>query len=189
LLPSLATSDFIRCYTGLRAKQTPPSIGGFSDFVLESRKDIPGFINLLGIESPGLTSSPAIALKVRDMVGALLPLEQKDAFVSERPGMLGYVNERSSEEKADLIAENPDYGKIICRCEQITKKEILDAIENPLGVRTLAGIKYRARAMMGRCQGSYCRPKIIQILENEFGYGPEDYQSAPSRPPLFGLRD
>ena len=175
LLPGLSQSDFIRSFSGLRAKQTSPEEGGFKDFVIESRKDVPGFINLVGIESPGLTSSPAIALMVKDMVAEILPLETKTSFISEGRGLAGFFHELPSEEKADLIAKNPDYGEIICRCEQITKKEILDAIQNPLGSRTINGIKYRARAMMGRCQGGFCLPKIVQILEKEFGYRPNDF--------------
>jgi glycerol-3-phosphate dehydrogenase len=175
LLPGLSTSDFIRNFSGLRAKQVPPEVGGFKDFVIESRKDIPGFINLVGIESPGLTSSPAIALMVREMVSEILNMSEKEGFISERQGMTDFFHELSPEEKADLVAENPDYGEIVCRCEQITKKEILDAIENPLGVRSITGIKYRARAMMGRCQGGFCLPRIVQILEKEFGYRPEDF--------------
>lgn len=175
LFPGLSTSDFIRNFSGLRAKQTPPHIGGYKDFIIESRKDIPGFINLLGIESPGLTCSPAIALMVRDMVSERLPLEKKDDFADTRPGRTELFHELSPEEKADLVAENPDYGEIVCRCEQITKKEILDALNSPVGSRTIAGIKYRARAMMGRCQGGFCLPRIVQILEKEFGYDPEDY--------------
>ena len=73
------------------------------------------------------------------------------------------------------MALDPDYGEIVCRCEQITKKEVIDAIRNPLGANTMAGIKYRSRAMMGRCQGGFCMPRIVQILENEFDYRPEDY--------------
>ena len=143
--------------------------------MIESRKDIPGFINLVGIESPGLTCSPAIALMVKDMVQEQIPLEEKDSFIAERQGRAGTFSELPSEEKSDLVAQNPDYGEIICRCEQITKRDILDAIQNPLGSKTIAGIKYRARAMMGRCQGGFCLPKIVQILEKEFGYRPEDY--------------
>lgn len=175
LLPGLSTSDFIRNFSGLRSKQTPPEVKGFKDFVVEKRKDIPGFINLVGIESPGLTSSPAIAAMVKDLVAEEFPLQEKDSFVAERPGRLGFFHELPPEEKAQLVAEDSDYGEIICRCEQITKKEILDAINNPLGSRTIAGIKYRARAMMGRCQGGFCLPRIVQILEKEFGYKPEDY--------------
>jgi glycerol-3-phosphate dehydrogenase len=175
LLPGLSTSDFIRSFSGLRPKQTSPKEKGYKDFVIESRKDIPGFINLVGIESPGLTCSPAIALMVKDMVREKIPLEENDSFIAERQGLPGTFSELPSEEKSDLVAQNPDYGEIVCRCEQITKKEILDAIENPLGSRTIAGIKYRARAMMGRCQGGFCLPRIVEILEKEFGYHPEDF--------------
>jgi glycerol-3-phosphate dehydrogenase len=175
LLRGLSTSDFIRSFSGLRPKQTSPKEGGYKDFVIESRKDIPGFINLVGIESPGLTSAPAIALMVRDMVSEIRPLSKKDRFIAERPGRLGIFAELSPEEKADLVADDPDYGEIVCRCEQITKREILDAIQNPLGNKSMAGIKYRTRAMMGRCQGGFCMPRIVEILESELGYKPEDF--------------
>lgn len=175
LLPGISTADFIRNFSGLRAKQTPPEIKGFKDFVIESRTDYPGFINLLGIESPGLTSSPAIAEMVRGMVAERLPLKEKATFKPERPGRTELFHELPAEEKADLVAQDPDYGEVVCRCEQITKREVLDAIQNPLGARTIAGIKYRSRAMMGRCQGGFCLPRIVQILEKEFGYRPEDY--------------
>lgn len=175
LLPEVSAADFIRSFSGLRAKQTPPEVGGFKDFVIEKRDDVPGFINLVGIESPGLTSSPAIAFMVRDYVSELLPLKKKDGFVAERPGRAESFSELSNEEKADLVEENPDYGEIVCRCEQITKKEVLDAIQNPLVVKTIAAIKYRSRAMMGRCQGGFCLPRIVQILEKEFGYNPGDF--------------
>jgi len=185
LLPELKTTDFIRSFSGLRPKQTPPEIGGFKDFIIESREDVKGFINLVGIESPGLTSSPAIALMIRDMVEKLLPLTPKTDFNGRRSGMAGHFHELSDEEKADLVAQNPDYGEVVCRCEQITKKEVLDAIENPLGVRTINSIKYRSRAMMGRCQGGFCLPRIVQILEKEFGYRPEDYLLKNRTSPLF----
>ncbi|MFH1079772.1 MAG: NAD(P)/FAD-dependent oxidoreductase [Pseudomonadota bacterium] len=175
LLPGLSTSDFIRSFSGIRPKQTSPEEGGFKDFVIESRKDIPGFINLIGIESPGLTSAPAIALMVRDMVEEKTPLVEKDNFIAQRQGRIGMFSELSPEEKADFVADDPDYGEIVCRCEHITKREILDAIQNPLGNRTIAGIKYRARAMMGRCQGGFCLPRIVEILKKEFGYKPEDF--------------
>ncbi len=176
LLPAISTSDFIRGFSGLRPKQSSPEEKGFKEFVIESRKDIPGFINLVGIESPGLTCSPAIGLMVRDMVGEILPLEEKGQFISEQAGFPGSFHELPEEEKADLVAQDPDYGEIVCRCEHITKREVLDAIRNPLGSKTLSGIKYRARAMMGRCQGGFCMPRIVQILEGDFGYRPEDFR-------------
>ena len=185
LLPQLSQSDFIRTFSGIRPKQNPPEIGGFKDFVIESRQDVKGFINLVGIESPGLTAAPAIAEKVKNMLAGLIPLERKEDFKSERPGFGGHFCELPKEERADLIAQEPNYGEIICRCEQITKKEILDAIQNPLGTRILVGIKNRARAMMGRCQGGFCMPRIVRILEAEFGYSPEDYLLKSAESPLF----
>ena len=188
LLPELSSTDFIRSFSGLRAKQTPPEVGGYKDFVIESRDDIPGFVNLVGIESPGLTSAPAIGLMVKDMVAGFIDLKEKTQFISERPGRPGFFYELSDEEKADLVAENPDYGEVVCRCEQITKKEVLDAIQNPLDNRTINGIKYRSRAMMGRCQGGFCLPRIVEILEKEFGYRPEDYLLKSPTSPIFSGR-
>jgi len=188
LLPGLSQADFIRTFSGLRPKQNPPEVGGFKDFVIESRKDVHGFINLIGIESPGLTSAPAIAEKVRGLLSELTSLEGKEEFNPERPGFEGHFNELTKEERADLIKQNPDYGEIMCRCEQITRKEILDAINNPLGTRILVGIKNRSRAMMGRCQGGFCMPRIVRLLEEEFGYSPEDYLLKSIESPLFSGR-
>lgn len=185
LLPDLSASDFIRSFSGLRAKQTPPEEKGFKDFVIEARKDVPGFINLVGIESPGITSAPAIALMVRDLVSEQIPLRKREGFRPERPGLPLRFFELPAEEKADLVARDADYGEIVCRCEQITRKEILDAIQNPLGCRTIAGIKFRARAMMGRCQGGFCLPRIVQILEQEFDCRPEDFLLFSVQSPLF----
>ena len=175
LLPGISAADFIRSFSGLRAKQVPPGVGGFDDFVVEKRADVPGFINTLGIESPGLTSSPAIALMVRDFVSELLPLDPKVDFLAERPGQAESFADLTFEQKADLVAQDPDWGEIVCRCEQVTRREVIDAIQNPLRVRTLAAIKYRSRAMMGRCQGGFCLPRITRILEQDFGYRPEDF--------------
>ena len=82
--------------------------------------------------------------------------------------------DKTPEEQARLIKENPDYGEIICRCETITKAEVLAAIRGPLGAKTVTGVKYRCRAMMGRCQGGYCQPKITELLMEEKGIRPED---------------
>ena len=114
-----------------------------------------------------------------------MPLEKKEYFDAERPGRAEFFYELTPEEKADLVNDNPDYGEVICSCEQITRKEVLDAIQNPLGNMTINGIKYRSRAMMGRCQGGFCLPRIVQILEKEFGYRPEDHLLSSSGSPLF----
>ena len=175
LLPDLSASDFIRSFSGNRPKQTPPEVGGNADFTIEEAASIPGFIRLQGIESPGLTSSPAIAREVSDMVGRRIGLKKRPDFVAERPGFVGHFSRLPREQRMELIRNEPDYGEIICRCEQITKKEIRDAIENPLGAWTMMSIKYRARAMMGRCQGGFCVPRIVRMLRDEYGYGPEDF--------------
>lgn len=185
LLPDLKMSDFIRNFSGVRSKQTPPEAGGNSDFVIEDRKDINGFINLVGIESPGLTSAPAIGEMVSEMVGNHLTLKPNVNFSPDRKGSPFFFSELPEEEKKNLISENPNYGEIICRCEKITKQEILDAINNPLGARTFVSIKYRARAGMGRCQGGFCMPRITRILRDEFGYTPEDFIQKSRTSPLF----
>mgnify|MGYP002350621581 FL=1 len=95
-------------------------------------------------------------------------LEENPTFCPERKGIRRFAG-CSREEQATLIAENPDYGEIVCRCEKVTKAEILQAIHNPLGVDTMTGIKYRTHAMMGRCQGGYCQMRIEQMLEKERG--------------------
>ena len=185
LLPDLQMSDFIRNFSGVRPKLTPPEVGGNSDFVIEDRKDIKGFINLVGIESPGLTSAPAIAEMVSSMVGKHVPLKPNVHFSPDRKGSPFFFSELPEEEKKQLIAENPNYGEIICRCEKITKQEILDAINNPLGARTFVSIKYRARSGMGRCQGGFCMPRITKILRDEFGLSPEDFLLRGRTSPLF----
>ncbi len=174
LFPDLAASDFIRNFAGLRPKLAPPEEGGNRDFVVEDRKDLPGFINLMGIESPGLTSAPALALMVRNMVEKHFELREKEIFMEELPGREKSFAESSPEERAALVAEDPDYGEMVCRCEQVTKREILDALSDPLGARTLMSIKYRTRATMGRCQGGFCFPKIVNIMTRELGYAPEE---------------
>lgn len=185
LLPEIQGSDFIRNFAGTRAKQTPPEIGGNKDFVIEDRKDVKGFVNLVGIESPGLTSSPAIAEMVVEMVGRHVQLTPDPSFNPVRPGSSEFFTELPFEERADLIAKDPNYGEIICRCEKITKREVLDAINNPLGARTLVSIKYRARASMGRCQGGFCVPRIVRLLTEEFGWNPQDFLKRGVDSPLF----
>lgn len=175
LLPDIKMSDFIRNFAGNRPKRTPPEVGGNGDFIIEEAKDVKGFINLAGIESPGLTSAPAIAEMVRDIISTHFELVEKRDFIPERPGFVGHFCDLSKEEQECLVKENPEYGEIICRCEKITKKEIREAIENPLGARSLASIKYRARSGMGRCQGGFCTPRIVRILRDEYGFEPQDY--------------
>jgi len=185
LLSEIRMTDYIRNFSGIRPKQTPPEVGGNKDFVIEDRKDFNGFINLVGIESPGLTCAPAIAEMVRGMVEKHIPLLPDPSFNPVRPGSPLFFSELPADERAERIADNPNYGEIVCRCEKITKQEILDAIQNPLGARTLISIKYRARASMGRCQGGFCVPRITRILRDEFGWEPADFLKRGSSSPLF----
>ena len=126
--------------------------------------DAPGFFDAAGIESPGLSSAPAIGVTVAELVRDLLNAEEKSDFNPVRHGILD-PDTLSLEERNQLIKENPAYGNIICRCEMITEGEILDAIHRPLGAHSLDGVKRRTRAGMGRCQSGFCSPKVMEILE------------------------
>ncbi|MBQ1926000.1 MAG: NAD(P)/FAD-dependent oxidoreductase, partial [Proteobacteria bacterium] len=185
LLPDIRVSDYIRNFSGLRAKQTPPEVGGNADFVVEDRADVKGFINVLGIESPGLTSSPAIAEMVVDMVRTHLPLVPDPEFNGVCPGSDILFSERSPEERAEMIAADPDYGEMICRCESVSKREVLDALNNPLGAKTFVSLKYRSRVSMGRCQGGFCIPRIARLLYEEFGWKWEDFVDHSAKSGMF----
>lgn len=173
LLPSLERRYIIGNYAGIRSKQAPPGEGGYRDFVIKEEESCPGLINLIGIESPGLTASMPIARMVRSIIGNRIELEEKKDFVAERSAPVRF-SELSEEEQEQLIAADPEYGEIICRCQKVTKREIRDAIENPLGVRSISAIKYRAWATTGRCNGGYCLTRIVDMLVNEYGMRPEE---------------
>lgn len=171
LLPGLERRQIIGAYAGLRPKQAPPGEGGYWDFVI--REDRPGLIDLVGIESPGLTSSMPLAEEVVSLIGQGMDLTPDPSYDGHREGIPRF-REASPDERAKLIEADPDFGEVICRCQTVTKAELRWAIENPLGVKTVAGIKYRAWATTGRCQGGYCLPRIAQMLTEEYGLAPED---------------
>lgn len=150
----------ITSFAGLRAHEDG------NDFVIGEAEDAKGFVNAAGIESPGLSSAPAIGEMVAGIVKDLLSLSEKEDFVAERKGILR-PETLTMEERNKLIAEHPEYGNIICRCEMITEGEIMDAIHRPLGARSLDGVKRRTRAGMGRCQAGFCSPRTMEILERE----------------------
>lgn len=152
----------ITSFAGLRAHET------VGDFVIGEAEDSPGFIDVAGIESPGLTCAPAIGEYVAGIVQELLPAPKKVDFKAHRQGIHGMADADEEERKA-LIEKNPAYANIICRCELITEGEIMDAIHRPLGATTLDGIKRRTRAGMGRCQSGFCAPKTVEILAQELG--------------------
>ena len=172
-LPLISPGYIIRSYSGLRAKQAPSSEGGFWDFIIEESETVNNFINLIGIESPGLTAAQPIAKRVVEIINKKERLNSNPNFNPLRKGILRF-EEQDEETKKALIKQDPDYGEIVCRCEKITKKEILEAINNPLGARSLISIKFRTRAMMGRCQGGYCLTRIIEILRENFNLTPRE---------------
>lgn len=172
LWPHIHKSDYIRNYSGIQPKWLNRQ-GALQDFVIEARKEAPNTVNLVGIESPGLTSALPIARRVVNLVKEHEQLHPKENFNPKRKGILRF-NKQSDDVKNKLISENPDYGEIICRCEGVTKAEIVQAIHNPLGVDTVVGIKYRTRSMMGRCQGGYCQMRIVQIIQEELNKNATD---------------
>lgn len=147
-------------FAGLRAHEAG------HEFIIKEVEDAPGFIDCAGIESPGLTSAPAIGRMAAELAKKILDLKENPAFCGARKGILNPA-ELTAKERNELIRKNPAYGRIVCRCEMISEGEILDAIHRPLGATTMDGIKRRTRAGMGRCQAGFCTPKTMEILERE----------------------
>ncbi|MBR2344063.1 MAG: NAD(P)/FAD-dependent oxidoreductase [Clostridia bacterium] len=145
----------ITTFTGLRA------VGSTGDFII-NMKD--GFINCAGIESPGLTSAPAIAEYIASLLGLT-----RDKTKNPTRRAAHYFRELSTEEKNALIAKRPEFAHVICRCETVTEGEILDAIRANPRPSDLDGVKRRTRASMGRCQGGFCSPYIVELLARELG--------------------
>lgn len=155
-------SDVITSFSGLRAHED----GG--DFVIGECEDAPGWFDALGIESPGLSASPAIGAYVAELVAKKAGAALKEDWDGRRKGITR-LERLSEEEQAELIGREPAYGEIVCRCERISKGEILDAIHRSLGAVSMDGLKRRVRSGMGRCQGSFCTPKLLEILSAETG--------------------
>ena len=151
----------ITSFTGLRAT------GSTGDFIIDSPKR--GFINCAGIESPGLTSAPAIAEYIVDMLknGGVELRERSDFNGTRRP--MHYFRELSIDEKNEIIKNNPDYAHVVCRCETVTAGEIIEAIRTNPRPTDIDGIKRRTRASMGRCQGGFCTPYMVDIVAREMG--------------------
>ena len=172
---SLPRGVTITSFAGLRAHED------HDDFILGEVKDAPGFFDAVGIESPGLTSAPAIgewmAEKIVEKLRKTQKVEEKKNFQETRKDIPNIAS-LDPTEAAALIAENPAYGTIICRCEKVTEGEIIDAIRRPLGARSLDGIKRRTRAGMGRCQAGFCSTKVMDILARELGIPLEEVTKA-----------
>ena len=160
MVKDLPIRQVITSFAGLRAHEAG------HEFIIGEPEDAKGFIDAAGIESPGLSSAPAIGVTVAEMLRDKLGLELKKDFIPTRKGILD-PSKLSMEERNKLIKEKPEYGNIICRCETVSEGEILDAIRRPLGAKSLDGIKRRTRAGMGRCQAGFCMPRSMEILSRE----------------------
>lgn len=162
-VPAVSLRNAITSFSGNRAHPTT------DDFIIGSSEVNKNFINVAGIESPGLSSAPAIAEMVEGIMTELTGgMDKKENFDPIRPEPVRFRH-MSTEERAKLIEENKAYGRIVCRCETITEGEILDAIHAPAGARDVDGVKRRTRAGMGRCQGGFCGSKVVEILARELG--------------------
>ena len=162
-VPSVNTRNAITSFTGLRAHAAA------HEFIIGISEKNARLINAAGIESPGLSSAPAIAEYIGDIVKSVFgDLEVKADYDDTREAPVRFRH-MSDEERAELIKKNPAYGRIICRCETITEGEIIDAIKAPAGARDVDGVKRRTRAGMGRCQGGFCGSKVVEILARELG--------------------
>ena len=161
-VPGVEWRQNIRNFAGLRANTTR------SDFIIEESKAHPGFIDLAGIKSPGLSSAPAIAKLAAEMLAADgLALEPDPDFVDKREHIV--FKNLSAEEKNELIRKDPRYGRVVCRCETIPEGEIVAALHSPIPPRSINGVKRRCNAGMGRCQGGFCGPRVQEIIARELG--------------------
>ena len=177
--PDLPLNKVITEFSGLRAHET--TVG---DFILGEVADAPGFFNAVGVESPGLTSAPAIGLWLAERIAEKLGCGKKPATdISHDVSAWPVTRTMPKRELAELIQREPSFGRIICRCEEITEGEIRAAIRARVGARTLDGIKRRTRAQMGRCQGGFCTPKLIEILGEELGLPPEAFLTSRKKAP------
>lgn len=153
--------ESIRNFAGLRA------IPDTGDFVIGEDNEVKGFVDVAGMKSPGLSAAPAIAIEVVKILQNIgLSNEKNKDFNGNRKRII--FNELSKEEQKELIKKNPAYGKIVCRCENITEGEIIDAIRTSFGSITVDGVKRRCRPGMGRCQGGFCGPRVVEIIAREF---------------------
>ena len=131
------------------------------DFIIE--ESCPHFIDVAGIDSPGLASAPAIAEKVmKEFVLPAFDLQPRSILKHRQKNVV--LSECSEEEKKQYIAHNPRYGEIICRCEQVSAQEIIDCIKRSCGARSVVGVKKRVRPGMGDCQGGFCEPLVVRLL-------------------------
>ncbi len=171
---NLPMRKVITSFAGLRAHEPR------HEFIIGEVKGAKNFIDCAAIESPGLTSSPAIGEMVAGILKDMMGLKAKSNWIGTRKDILN-PSDLSIEDRNDLIKKNPAYGNIICRCESISEGEIIDSIHRPLGARSLDGVKRRTRAGMGRCQAGFCSPKTMEILHRELGLKYEEITKCGGR--------
>lgn len=160
--PSLSVRQNITNFSGVRAHLKT------DDFIVGQCPEVPGYFEAIGIESPGLSSAPAIALDLSKQVSDYLHLvhqETTSVFIAPAPSF----HDMNNEQRADAVRSDRAYGNIVCRCEMVTEAEIRAAIRRPVGARTVDGVKRRTRAGMGRCQGGFCLPRVADIISEETG--------------------
>ena len=160
IIENIPYANLIRQYSGLRA------VSSTGDFIIEHSKVSKNLINVAGIQSPGLASCPAIALKVVELLKECMPLNENEEFNPVRRKVYR-LKEMSLEDKNKLISENPQFGHIVCRCEKISEGEIVDCIHRKCGATTVKGVKKRCRPGFGKCQGAMCEASVIKILARE----------------------
>ncbi|MBQ3417921.1 MAG: NAD(P)/FAD-dependent oxidoreductase [Ruminococcus sp.] len=166
-IKDLPVRQVITSFAGLRARENG------KDFILGECEDAEGFFDCAGIQSPGLSSAPAIGEYTAKLIAEKLSLKEKADFDPYRKDFLN-PSKLSLEERNELIKKDPAYGVIVCRCESVSEGEIIDAIRRTPGARSLDGVKRRVRAGMGRCQAGFCSPKVMEILRRELGCSLEE---------------
>ena len=149
-------------FSGVRAHLT------VDDFVVGPCEGCPGYFEAIGIESPGLSSAPAIGAELAGMIASFLTLPQKTSTVPYVPAPKPF-HDMTLAEREEAVRSDPAYGQIICRCETVTEAEIRAAIRRPVGARSVDAVKRRTRAGMGRCQGGFCLPRVAEIIADETG--------------------
>ncbi|MGM8305065.1 NAD(P)/FAD-dependent oxidoreductase [Clostridium perfringens] len=181
-LEELPLARILNTFSGIRPKTN------HGDFIIEEVEDAKNFINVIGIDSPGLTAAPAIGVYVVNMIKERLDLVEKKNFKKTREKIVRFA-ELSLEEKNKLIKEKPAYGHMVCKCEFVTEGEIVEAIHRPIKALTVDAIKRRTRASMGGCQGIGCTLPISKILSRELGIDISDINKNSEGSPVIGFKE
>ncbi|MGU8300172.1 FAD-dependent oxidoreductase [Clostridium perfringens] len=181
-LEELPVARILNTFSGIRPKTKE------GDFIIEEVEDAKNFINVIGIDSPGLTAAPAIGVYVVNMIKERLDLVEKKNFKKTREKIVRFA-ELSLKEKNKLIKEKPAYGHMVCKCEFVTEGEIVEAIHRPIKALTVDAIKRRTRASMGGCQGIGCTLPISKILSRELGIDINDINKNSEGSPVIGFKE